>query len=116
MLAELPQLLLNCCMAAAPPCSPSLTLPAGLPPLSRYTDLSGRPKHLYGVYQKLQKKGYTLDKIRDVRGLRVIVTSKEECYRAQRAVEVGAWACGVREVEKWLGRGLRGGVRGEWEE
>jgi hypothetical protein len=60
------------------------------PSLRRYTDLSGRPKHLYGVWQKLNKKKYTLDKICDVRGLRIIVESKEECYRAQRAVEVRA--------------------------
>lgn len=53
----------------------------------RYTDLSGRPKHLYGVWQKLVKKSYTLDKICDVRGLRIIVNTKEECYRAQRIVE-----------------------------
>ena len=37
------------------------------------------------------KKSYTLDKICDVRGLRIIVNTKEECYRAQRIVEVRSW-------------------------
>ena len=46
-----------------------------------YEDLSGRPKNLYGVFKKMQQKGYTLDEIYDVRALRVIVKSKQDCYR-----------------------------------
>lgn len=34
-------------------------------------------------------KGYSLGRISDVRGLRIIVDSKADCYRALRAVEVG---------------------------
>lgn len=53
-----------------------------------YHDLSGRPKHLWGVYKKMAAKGYSLGRISDVRGLRIIVDSKADCYRALRAVEV----------------------------
>lgn len=53
----------------------------------QHLDLSGRPKNLWGVASKMSAKGYTLGQISDVRGLRVIVTSKEDCYRALRAVE-----------------------------
>ena len=35
-------------------------------------------------------KGYTLGRISDVRGLRIIVDTKADCYRALRAVET-AW-------------------------
>jgi (p)ppGpp synthase/HD superfamily hydrolase len=35
----------------------------------------------------MSAKGYALGQISDVRGLRVIVASKEDCYRALRAVE-----------------------------
>jgi hypothetical protein len=53
-----------------------------------YLDLSGRPKHLWGVWQKMRNKGYAgTDRVRDVRGLRVIVRNREDCYRALRAVE-----------------------------
>lgn len=52
-----------------------------------YIDLSGRPKHLWGVWCKMQKKGYSADRVQDVRGLRVIVKSREDCYKALRAVE-----------------------------
>lgn len=54
---------------------------------TEYIDLSGRPKHLWGVWCKMQKKGYSADRVQDVRGLRVIVSSREDCYKALRAVE-----------------------------
>ncbi|KAL4518623.1 hypothetical protein Ndes2437B_g00712 [Nannochloris sp. 'desiccata'] len=55
-----------------------------------YLDLSGRPKHLWGVFKKMETKGYSADHVRDVRGLRVIVKTREDCYLALRAVEK-AW-------------------------
>lgn len=53
-----------------------------------YLDMSGRPKHLWGVWQKMQNKGYVAaERVHDVRGLRVIVKTREDCYRVLRAVE-----------------------------
>lgn len=52
-----------------------------------HLDLTGRPKHLWGVWCKMQKKGYSADQVQDVRGLRVIVSSREDCYKVLRAVE-----------------------------
>jgi len=49
-------------------------------------DLSGRPKNLHGLFQKMCKKGYTMDEIYDVRAVRVIVGSKTDCYAALREV------------------------------
>jgi GTP pyrophosphokinase len=48
----------------------------------RVFELSGRPKHLYGIYQKMrrQQKGY--DEIYDVAAVRIIVEANEDCYRA----------------------------------
>ena len=69
-----------------------------------YHDLSGRPKHLWGVYRKMSAKGYaSLGRVTDVRGLRIIVDSKEDCYRALRAAEVrgGGWGALGRSV-RWL--------------
>lgn len=54
---------------------------------TEYIDLSGRPKHLWGVWCKMQKKGYSAERVQDVRGLRIIVKSREDCYKALRAVE-----------------------------
>ncbi|KXZ51474.1 hypothetical protein GPECTOR_12g437 [Gonium pectorale] len=62
-----------------------------------YEDISGRPKNLYGIYSKLQKDGKpltseSLDSIYDLMALRVIVSSKHECYTALRGVQ-SAYRC-----------------------
>jgi GTP diphosphokinase / guanosine-3',5'-bis(diphosphate) 3'-diphosphatase len=45
-------------------------------------DLNGRPKHLYGIYQKMQRQQKGYDEIYDVAAVRIIVQTNEECYRA----------------------------------
>ena len=45
-------------------------------------ELKGRPKNLYGIYQKMQKRHKEFHEIYDIAALRIIVDSKEECYRA----------------------------------
>lgn len=45
-------------------------------------ELSGRPKHLYGIYQKMQRQQKGFHEIYDIAAMRLIVQTKEECYRA----------------------------------
>ncbi|NJP08162.1 MAG: bifunctional (p)ppGpp synthetase/guanosine-3',5'-bis(diphosphate) 3'-pyrophosphohydrolase [Leptolyngbyaceae cyanobacterium RU_5_1] len=45
-------------------------------------DVSGRPKHLYGIYQKMQRQQKGYEEIYDVAAVRIIVQTNEECYRA----------------------------------
>lgn len=45
-------------------------------------DVSGRPKHLYGIYQKMQRQNKKFQEIYDVAAVRTIVKNNEECYRA----------------------------------
>ncbi len=44
--------------------------------------VTGRPKHLYSIYLKMQEKGRTFDQIYDVRGVRIIVNEVRDCYGA----------------------------------
>ena len=48
--------------------------------------ISGRPKHLYSIYQKMSKKGKDFSEIYDLIGLRVIVETVPECYSSLGAV------------------------------
>ena len=44
--------------------------------------VEGRSKHIYSIYRKMRRKGVDFSQIYDVRGLRVIVDSVQDCYAA----------------------------------
>ncbi|RZL30631.1 MAG: bifunctional (p)ppGpp synthetase/guanosine-3',5'-bis(diphosphate) 3'-pyrophosphohydrolase, partial [Rubrivivax sp.] len=43
-------------------------------------EVQGRPKHLYSIHKKMQGKELALDRVFDLRALRVIVASVADCY------------------------------------
>jgi GTP diphosphokinase / guanosine-3',5'-bis(diphosphate) 3'-diphosphatase len=45
-------------------------------------EISGRPKHLYGIYQKMQRKQKEFHEVYDIAAVRIIVENNDECYRA----------------------------------
>ncbi|MGL5033114.1 MAG: RelA/SpoT family protein, partial [Microcystaceae cyanobacterium] len=45
-------------------------------------ELQARPKHLYGIYYKMQTQKKEFEEIFDIAALRIIVANKDECYRA----------------------------------
>ncbi|KAL2621753.1 hypothetical protein R1flu_001958 [Riccia fluitans] len=53
-----------------------------------FSDICGRPKNLYSIYNKMLRKGRSIDEIFDVRGVRLIVKDKESCYKALEAVHL----------------------------
>ncbi|MEM9951030.1 MAG: bifunctional (p)ppGpp synthetase/guanosine-3',5'-bis(diphosphate) 3'-pyrophosphohydrolase [Chloroflexota bacterium] len=42
--------------------------------------ISGRPKHIYSIHKKMQRKEVDVDKIYDIRAIRIIVEKKSQCY------------------------------------
>ena len=49
-------------------------------------EIKGRPKHLYGIYQKMQRQQKEFSQIYDIAAFRIIVETNEECYRALAVV------------------------------
>jgi len=45
-------------------------------------EISARPKHIYSIYKKMNRKGISFDQVYDVRGVRMIVQDVPSCYSA----------------------------------
>ena len=45
-------------------------------------EVTGRAKHLYSIYRKMQRDNKTLDEIYDLFALRILVNSVKDCYSA----------------------------------
>ncbi len=45
-------------------------------------EVTGRAKHLYSIYRKMQRDNKTLDQIYDLFALRILVNSVKDCYAA----------------------------------
>ncbi|HEY6014582.1 MAG TPA: bifunctional (p)ppGpp synthetase/guanosine-3',5'-bis(diphosphate) 3'-pyrophosphohydrolase [Candidatus Limnocylindrales bacterium] len=45
-------------------------------------DLQGRPKHIYSIYKKMERKGAEFGEIYDVYAIRILVNDVRDCYAA----------------------------------
>ena len=43
-------------------------------------EVAGRPKHIYSIYRKMQKKHLKFSELYDIRAVRILVNTVEECY------------------------------------
>jgi GTP pyrophosphokinase len=44
--------------------------------------IDGRPKHIYSIWRKMQRKGLAFEQLMDIRAARILVTSIADCYAA----------------------------------
>lgn len=57
-------------------------LQAELENLGIRAEVTGRPKHIYSIWRKMQRKGRNLDSLYDIRAIRVLVDDVKDCYAA----------------------------------
>lgn len=62
------------------------TLKSEMDKLGIETQIVGRPKHLYSIYQKMTQKGRGFSEIYDLIAVRLIVKDVKDCYSALGAV------------------------------
>lgn len=56
------------------------TLQRALAEIEMKAEVQGRPKHFYSIYEKMQEQGKEFSEIYDLMGLRVIVSTVQDCY------------------------------------
>jgi GTP pyrophosphokinase len=66
-------------------------------------EISGRPKHIYSIWNKMRAKGLDFGELHDVRALRVIVPDVKDCYAALGVVH-NLWPPIAREFDDYISR------------
>jgi GTP pyrophosphokinase len=64
-------------------------------------EVTGRPKHIYGIWRKMQRKAKDFAQITDVRGVRVLTDTVRDCYAALGVVH-GLWQYVPGEFDDYI--------------
>ncbi|QDD88784.1 GTP diphosphokinase [Pseudomonas oryzihabitans] len=74
------------------------------------SDISGRAKHIYSIWRKMQRKGLEFSQIYDVRAVRVLVPEVRDCYTALGIVHT-LWRHIPREFDDYIANPKENGYR-----
>lgn len=64
-------------------------------------EVYGRPKHIYSIWRKMQRKHLDFDEIYDVRAVRVVVEKLQDCYAALGVVHT-RWQQIAQEFDDYI--------------
>ncbi|MFT5722272.1 MAG: GTP pyrophosphokinase [Motiliproteus sp.] len=73
-------------------------------------DLSGRAKHIYSIWRKMQRKQVDFHQIYDVRAVRILVPEIKDCY-ASLGVVHGLWKNLPHEFDDYIASPKKNGYR-----
>lgn len=73
-------------------------------------DVAGRPKHIYSIWKKMQRKNVPIGELYDLRAVRVMVDSLADCYAALGVVHA-TWAPIPSEFDDYIARPKRNDYR-----
>ncbi len=79
------------------------TIREHLEALGIHAEISGRPKHIYSIWNKMRGKGLTFDQLYDVRACRVIVDDVKSCYTALGVVHE-LWTPLSKEFDDYIAK------------
>ncbi|MCQ4271440.1 GTP diphosphokinase [Pseudomonas kuykendallii] len=74
------------------------------------SDISGRAKHIYSIWRKMQRKGLQFSQIYDVRAVRVLVPEIRDCYTALGIVHT-LWRHIPKEFDDYIANPKENGYR-----
>lgn len=73
-------------------------------------DVDGRPKHIYSIHRKMQRKAVPIGELYDLRAVRVLVSSVADCYAALGVVHA-QWTPVSSEFDDYIARPKRNDYR-----
>ena len=73
-------------------------------------DVTGRPKHIYSIYNKMRQKNLDFSELFDVRAMRIIVQTERDCYSALGLVHE-LWVPMADEFDDYISRPKPNGYR-----
>jgi GTP pyrophosphokinase len=73
-------------------------------------EISGRPKHIYSIWRKMQHKGIGFSQVYDIRAVRVLVPEVKDCYAALGIVH-GLWRNIPNEFDDYIANPKENGYR-----
>src|SRR5690606_30818867 len=66
-----------------------------------HADVAGRPKHIFSIWKKMQRKGVPFSELYDIRAIRVLVDDVTACYAALGVVH-GLWTPVPAEFDDYI--------------
>ncbi len=75
-----------------------------------YVDISGRAKHIYSIWRKMYRKGIGFEEVYDIRAVRIIVNTDQDCYRVLGIVH-SLWHSIPGEFDDYIANPKENGYR-----
>lgn len=73
-------------------------------------EISGRAKHIYSIWRKMQRKGIGFSQVHDIRALRILVDDVRDCYHTLGIVH-GMWRNIPNEFDDYIASPKENGYR-----
>lgn len=74
------------------------------------SEISGRAKHIFSIWKKMQRKGIGFSQVHDIRAIRILVPSVKDCYTTLGVIH-GLWRTIPNEFDDYIANPKPNGYR-----